>query len=669
MSASPNKLIKFWQEFKRRNVHRTLTIYIGTAFVIIQVVDIIFPRWGLPDWTFNLIIYILIIGGIITAIISWIYEITPKGIIKSEPLESIHKKQDITLKARRGLRISNSFIAVLIIIVGILLYPKIFRDDSSPLSGRTKNTIAVLPLKIIGDASDVKYFASGLVESLTYMLTTVGNSQHTFSVIPTSDIYGTLSTSDARKRLGASMVISGSIQIDKINTRLILNLIDTKKQRLLRSEKIDYQIDNNLILQDEIISVMVKMLGIQLESQTKKQITSAGPITVQANEYYLLGRGILRNYQTIQDLNTAIEYFKRSIEQDTLFALAYSGLADANWEMYHETSNLEFANLALLNSKKAISLNDTDASIHISLGIINESRGEFEAALKEFQRAVELDPQNERAYIQIGKLYDKQGKFDKAETYYKQAISLKPDYWNCYYALGLSYYYNGQYKEAINQFNLGLRLASANLTILTTLAACYFQLLRLNDAIQTFERVFQTDPDDFLSIVNLGTAYFYKGNFDKAIFYYKQSLSKSPDDYVNQGFLAEAYYWSGDKQKSYEVYKTAIESARRNFEFDHNAVQWIAYYYGMLGIADSALYYLDQANIPENPENTDTNTALQIGEIYMTIGEKHKAVEWIESAIKRDYGWIQVKYHPMYKNLIKNPDFQRMIEKYRAPEE
>jgi len=669
MPVSPNKLIKFWQEFKRRNVHRTLTIYIGVAFVIIQVIDIIFPRWGLPDWTFNLTLYLLIIGAVITAIISWIYEITPKGITKSEPLDSVHKKQDISIKSARGLRISNIIIAVLILIIGILLYPKIFRDDSSPLSGRTRNTIAVLPLKIIGDAPEINNFASGLVESLTYMLTRIGNSQQSFSVIPMGDVNDSVSAFEAWKRFGASMVISGSIQMDEINTRLILNLIDTKKQRVLRSEMIDYLKDNNLILQDEIISVMVKMLGIELESRTKVLLTAGGPISVQANDFYLVGRGILRNYQTIEDLDAAIGYFKRSIEEDTLFALAYSGLADANWKMYKVTSDPEFANLALLNSKKAISLSDNDASIYISLGMISAGKGEFEEALKSFQRAVELDPQNEQAYIQIGALFTEQGKFDKAETYFKQAINLKPDYWYCYYSLGSSYYYDGQYREAIDQFNLGLQLGPANKAILSYLAACYWQLQRLNDAFQTYERIIQTYPDDSYSNANLGTAYFFKGNFDKAIFYYKKSLSKSPGDYVNQGFLGDAYYWSGDKHESNEIYKTAIETARRNLEFDHNAVLGIAYFYGMRGVADSALYYLDQANIPENRDNTDTYNALQIGEIYLSVGEKDKAVEWIESAIKRDYGWIQVKYHPMYKSLINYPDFQRMIEKYKDPGE
>jgi tetratricopeptide (TPR) repeat protein len=667
MPKKSNKVIQFWQEFKRRNVHRTLAIYTGTAFIILQAVDIIFPRLGLPDWTINLILYLLIVGSIITVIISWIYEISPKGITKSKPIASNNKGQDFTIKTHRGQRISNIIIAVLFVIVGILLYPKIFKDDSSPLSGRTRITIAVLPLKIIGDPSDVKYFASGLVESLVYMLTKVGNSQQAFSVIPTSDINENIATLDARRRLGASMVISGSIQMDKVNTRLILNLIDTKKQRLLQSEKLDYQNDNNLILQDEIISVMVKMLGIQLESQTKKQITAGSPISVEANEFYLMGRGILRNYQTTEDLDSGIEFFRRAIEKDTLFALAYSGLADAYWYKYDETRNLELANLALLNSKKAISLNDADATIHISLGIINGGKGEFEAALKEFQRAIELDPQNERAYIQIGALYDKQGKFDKAKSYYKKAIGLKPDYWNCYYCLGTSYYFNGQYKEAINQFNLGLQLTSANQTILTGLAACYWQLQRLTDAIQTYERILKINPNYSLINGNLGTVYFYKGNFDKSIFYYKQSLAASPDNYKFQGFLGDAYYWSDEKKSSNEMYKIAIESARGNLEFDPDAIRWIAYYYGMLGIVDSALYYLNQTNIPDNPENTDTYKALQVGEIYLAIGEKPKAIEWIESAIKRDYGWIQVKYHPMYKDLNRDPDFRRMIEKYKAP--
>ena len=457
--------------------------------------------------------------------------------------------------------------------------------------------------------------------------------------------------------------------MDKDITRVILNLIDTKKQRLLQSEKLDYHKDKNLILQDEIISMMVKMLGIQMESQNQKLIIAGGPISAEANEFYLRGRGILRNYQSIDELNSAIELFTRAVEKDTLFALAYSGLAETYWSKYNVTKELNWANTALLNSEKAISLSDKDAFVYISLGIIYAGKGEFDVALKAFQRAIELDPQSEQANIQIGRLYQNQGKFDRAEVYFKNAIALKPDYWRCYSYLGLSYYYKGQYKEAISQIKLGLQIAPANQILLNGLAGCYWQLQRLADAIQTFEQILQINPNNAEVISNLGTTCFYEGNFDKAIYYYKQVLEANPEDYLVQGWLADAYYWSDDKKRADETYKIAIKLARKNSEFDPEAITWIAYHYGMLGIVDSALYYLKKANLPINPDIIVSDRALDIAEIYLAIGEKHIAIEWIESAIKRGYGWIQVKYHPMYKDLTKDPDFRKMIEKYKDPVE
>ena len=593
---------------------------------------------------------------------------------QKKPFEEVYKEESgkgiwETVQLNKFKFLAGILIIAILIVAAIIGYSNIFKNDSSPLSGRTRNTIAVLPLKIIGDASEVTDFANGLVESLVNMLTKVGNSQQSFSVIPTSEITENISASDARKRLGASMIISGSIQMDKDITRVILNLIDTKKQLLLQSEKLDYHKDKNLILQDEIISMMVKMLGIQMESQNQKLIIAGGPISAEANEFYLRGRGILRNYQSIDELNSAIELFTRAVEKDTLFALAYSGLAETYWSKYNVTKELNWANTALLNSEKAISLSDKDAFVYISLGIIYAGKGEFDVALKAFQRAIELDPQSEQANIQIGRLYQNQGKFDRAEVYFKNAIALKPDYWRCYSYLGLSYYYKGQYKEAISQIKLGLQIAPANQILLNGLAGCYWQLQRLADAIQTFEQILQINPNNAEVISNLGTTCFYEGNFDKAIYYYKQVIEANPEDYLVQGWLADAYYWSDDKKRANETYKIAIKLARKNSEFDPEAITWIAYNYGMLGIVDSALYYLKKANLPKNPDIIVSDRALDIAEIYLAIGEKHIAIEWIESAIKRGYGWIQVKYHPMYKDLTKDPDFRKMIEKYKDPVE
>ena len=82
----PNKPSQFWQELKRRKVLRVITVYAAIAFVMLQLVEILAPSLRLPEWTMNFILVLLIVGFIITVIVSWIYDIHPEGgIVKTEP--------------------------------------------------------------------------------------------------------------------------------------------------------------------------------------------------------------------------------------------------------------------------------------------------------------------------------------------------------------------------------------------------------------------------------------------------------------------------------------------------------------------------------------------------------------------------------------------------------
>jgi hypothetical protein len=85
MPNTPGRLLLFWKELKRRKVLRSLAIYAGTAFIILEASTIIFPRWGFPDWTIDLVLWILVVGAVINLIISWHYDITSDGLKKTEP--------------------------------------------------------------------------------------------------------------------------------------------------------------------------------------------------------------------------------------------------------------------------------------------------------------------------------------------------------------------------------------------------------------------------------------------------------------------------------------------------------------------------------------------------------------------------------------------------------
>lgn len=72
----------FLDELKRRNVHRVGAAYIVTVWLIIQVVETLFPIYELPDSALRWITTLLAVGFIPTLVLSWIFELTPEGILR-----------------------------------------------------------------------------------------------------------------------------------------------------------------------------------------------------------------------------------------------------------------------------------------------------------------------------------------------------------------------------------------------------------------------------------------------------------------------------------------------------------------------------------------------------------------------------------------------------------
>ena len=95
MNQQGNKLSQFWQELKRRKVIHVIVVYATAAFVIIELVNNVYETLNLPEWTPALTLIILAIGFPLAIIFSWIYDITIKGIKKTEALETITEGNDL----------------------------------------------------------------------------------------------------------------------------------------------------------------------------------------------------------------------------------------------------------------------------------------------------------------------------------------------------------------------------------------------------------------------------------------------------------------------------------------------------------------------------------------------------------------------------------------------
>jgi adenylate cyclase len=660
MPPKANFIKRFWLEVKRRKVHRVLAIYAGTAFIILEATDIIFPRLGLPDWTVNLVLYLLILGAIIAVIISWIYDITATGIIKTDSRESDESDEIINEKAQKRQKTSNIIIAVLIIVVGMLLYPKIFKRELSPLGGVQRKSIAVLPLKIIGDQPDLNFLASGLVETLTYMLTKIGNSQQLFGVIPASEVVESITANEARKKFGATMVISGSIQMEGNTGRIILNLINTKKQQLLKSEKLDYRKENNFILQDEAIKVIVDMLGLDISSIAKSQVTHTGSGYFEANELYLIGKGILREgIETVQDIDAAIDLFNLALKKDSTFALAFSGIAGANIIKYHFTYDPDFIEEAANYGLKAYKMNNRDAEIlRIYAGTLTE-KGDYTTADSIYRLSLKLDSLNPRLYSDIGYLYSILGNSELAEENYLKAVRINPANYVSLYELAAFYYSENRFDDAIREMKNAVELASGHLTILYGLGSCYFGIGNIDEALKTFETINKIDSTQSHILQNLGTCHLYKGDYKSAADYFKKAIEYNPENYALYGLAGWAYYAIDDKEQANAYFSEAISHAMEHA--DYSFERSIATYYGLMGMTDSSYYYLKKCEISDDPFDQDPVSAFMYGDLFLILGEKDKAFGYFRSALKRGYGLVDMKYHPLFKDLHDDPEFKSLL--------
>ena len=77
--------MKLWHELRRRRVFRLAGLYVVGAWLVIQVADISFPAWGVPETAIRFLFIAALACFPVALIFSWFYDVTPQGIIRTEP--------------------------------------------------------------------------------------------------------------------------------------------------------------------------------------------------------------------------------------------------------------------------------------------------------------------------------------------------------------------------------------------------------------------------------------------------------------------------------------------------------------------------------------------------------------------------------------------------------
>jgi len=348
MSRHPNKLVQFWQELKRRKVFRVLAMYAATAFIILQVVDIVLPRFGLPDWTVTFIIILLIVGLPISIVLSWIFDLTTEGIKKTESIDNAQEKEISVIPVRRKFTISDRIIVVLLIIVCILLYSKIFRTDrfKDIRDDDGRISIAVMPFENLTGDKTLDWFQRGLS---SLVINGLGSSPE-LSVCDDHTMYEVIESmgqvytagfipslaKEVANKVEANNYISGSCQGGNGKYKILANVVDTESGEVIWTNSVKGDINSSeyLDMADSLCKSIKDFLEIKVIKQgVNYDFKEAYTESSEAYRYFIEGMNsiLTLNY------NSAIESFNKALKIDSSFTLAkffiaWAYLSDPKWQ-------------------------------------------------------------------------------------------------------------------------------------------------------------------------------------------------------------------------------------------------------------------------------------------------------------------------------------------------
>ena len=622
MSESPNKLIKFWQELKRRKTGKVVIAYAATAFIILQLADILTPALLLPAWTTRLVTLLLIIGFPVAVIFSWIFDITPDGIKKTESVEAVKKRKSQAVAIRRGIKPSDIIIASLIIIVAILAYPKIFeRDTIEKLrSSGERISVAVMPFQNKTNDTYWDVWQDGIQDMLITSLSNSGElkvrqAESILSLIQSGEHtnYASITPSVARaisKKLDAHVFIYGGINQVGSTIRINAKLIDSNSDEVFRSFQVDGTADKILWILDSLAFEVKNFLII---SNLKKGVSPddyqliATTNSPEAYSLFLLGNKAYRDadyfasYKIyLQALAVDSNFFEAALKLSVAYFNEYLYDEAKRWCLmaYDKRDQMPLQLKIITNRVYAIlfespieeikylrqlqELDDLVPSYFYSSGYAYSRMLQFEKAIPEYEKALEIydksgiKPSWVFNYVQLGDAYNKTGQYKKENKLYKKAEKDFPDNLVLNYQKCLLATVEGDTVNANKYLEKGMRIAKENLWTDADIAAqIAFGLSDIgkNDKSEEYYRkALSLEPDKLGRMNDL--AYLLidsQRNITEGIDLVDKALELKPDNYLFLHTKGWGLYRQGKYREALNMLQKSWDLRKEKAVYDHQA--------------------------------------------------------------------------------------------------
>jgi len=546
-----------------------------------------------------------------------------------------------------------------IVLTMVSLIPSI-RNRLSGLFGHREERVAVLPFENVGSDPANEAVSQGLMDSLTSRLSNLDVGQQSLWVVPASEVrrQKIVDPSSARRELGTTLAVKGSIGREGKDVRLTLNLIDTKNLRQLGSVTLEDRTGDLAALQDEAVARLARLMHINVTAAMLRD--TGGSVTPAAYEDYLSALGYMQRYDKPGNLDLALSALENAVKTDAHFALGYAALGQAYQLKYVVDPNPKWIDEASANCQRALELDNRLPTAYVTLGRIHDDSGKYDLAAQEFQHALDLNPRDADALNGSAVTYEKDGRLKDAEAAFQKAVALRNDYWDGYNALGLFYDRQGKYTQAVEQFQRAIGLTPDNAQAYSNLAAVYIDMSDpkvIPQAEAALKKSIELSPS-YAAYANLGLLYSQEKRYPESAAITEKALALNDKNYRVWENLAVAYERLDEKEKAAAARErelALVEANSRTQPKDGELQSYLGLLYAQKHLPAEADRHLQTALALRG----DDQVVLEnVAEAYEDLGRRHQALQYIEKALDKGYPVEDIKTNPAFASLLADPNFR-----------
>jgi TolB-like protein/Tfp pilus assembly protein PilF len=658
----------FFEELQRRKVYRVAAAYIIAAGFIIQIGSAVFPAWELPNWTFRLVMVLLLSGFPIALILAWAYDVTPQGIrATTKTATETHLRRNMIILIATGVIVSAA--------AGFFLLPR--------ASGRKiDKSIAVLPFQNLSDEKENAYFADGMQDDILTNLSKIGD----LKVISRTSVMsyrgdGMRNAREIGKALGVATLLEGSVRRIGNRVRVNVQLINAKNDEHIWAEDYDRDLTDVFAIQTDLAQKIASALQAKLSPNEKARLDRRPTQNPDAYLLFVQAHDYANRAEMFRDTSLKAEpLFEQAIKLDPNFSLAFAGLSMVESWVYHSFDPTPGRReKARLNADEALRLQPDLPEGHLALGFsYYYGDRDYERALAEFDIARRDLPNESQAYFAIGSIQRRQGKWAESTANLEKAATLDPKNTNVLMNLTFSYMAQRDFETADKIVD---RVIAASPQSFQARGLKGFMAVKWKGDLSVAEKVFSsippaTDPDGLMTMARFWVLRLQR-KFPEALQVVQQfsgeALSNTTTAPCPKAFLeGEICLLQGDEAKA----RTAFEQARVVSDQLLREAPADAARHGQHGLILAALGEKQQA-IAEGkravellPESEDAFDGPQItavlAQIYAWTGEFDEAFRLVDHLLVVPNGLTvpMLKLDPAWDPLRKDPRFQGLIDKY-----